>query len=518
MQTTLSVTEQEYDFPENTTLMSTTDLDSYIIYGNEQFFEVSGYSSEELLGQPHNVVRHPDMPAQVFADMWRTLKGGEPWTGLVKNKRKDGGFYWVRASVNPVVRGGTPIGYLSVRTKPSREEVAQASLLYQKMRQGEMKGFRMHKGLLLRRGLGCFISALKTLPLRWRIRVPLLTLLPITLAAGWYCRESGSSFLIFSLMLAALLALTALWLETQISRPLERIAKQAIDIATGASLKVDHVDRIDELGLTLRAVGQLGLMFRWLIDDVSGQVMSVRSASHTLAEGNTQLSLLIDETAANVQETAAAMQQITATIAMNVSNTAQADLLSHSASDAASSGGTAMSGVVSTMDEIASSSDKITSIISVIDSIAFQTNILALNAAVEAARAGSEGKGFAVVAGEVRNLAQHSAKSAAEIKLLVQTSTENIRSGIAQVHDAGVIIHDIVHQVDKVTALLAEIRLATSEQGTGLSDINTAVDHLGVIIHKNATYVHEGSVASESMRQQSDLLAQALNVFRQREA
>ena len=130
MRNNVPVTGREYELSDDATLMSTTDTQSYIVYANAAFVEVSGFSVEELEGEPHNIVRHPDMPAEAFADMWSTLKGGEPWTAIVKNRRKNGDHYWVRANATPVVRGGRPVGYMSVRTKASREEVAAAQALY----------------------------------------------------------------------------------------------------------------------------------------------------------------------------------------------------------------------------------------------------------------------------------------------------------------------------------------------------------------------------------------------------
>jgi aerotaxis receptor len=129
------VTQHEFELPDNATLMSTTDTRSHLTYANAAFLAVSGFSREEIHGQPHNMVRHPDMPAEAFADMWRTLKGGEPWTALVKNRRKNGDHDWVRANATPVVRHGQATGYMSVRTKPSREEVAAAETLYRDFRE-----------------------------------------------------------------------------------------------------------------------------------------------------------------------------------------------------------------------------------------------------------------------------------------------------------------------------------------------------------------------------------------------
>jgi aerotaxis receptor len=116
MRQNLPVSQREYDFPADATLMSSTDTRSRITYANEAFIRLSGFERDELLGQPHNMVRHPDMPVEAFADMWTSLKAGLSWTALVKNRRKDGDHYWVRANATPVVRRGQVVGYMSVRT------------------------------------------------------------------------------------------------------------------------------------------------------------------------------------------------------------------------------------------------------------------------------------------------------------------------------------------------------------------------------------------------------------------
>ena len=158
------VTQREFDFPDNATLMSTTDTQSHITYANAAFIAVSGFSAEELKGQPHNLVRHPDMPAEAFADMWATLKGGEPWTGLVKNRRKNGDHYWVRANATPVVRAGQVAGYMSVRTKATRDEIAAAEGLYREFSDGKASNRKFHKGLIVRTGVAGWASTLQTMP------------------------------------------------------------------------------------------------------------------------------------------------------------------------------------------------------------------------------------------------------------------------------------------------------------------------------------------------------------------
>jgi len=168
--------------------MSTTDTHGNITYANDAFIEVSGFSRDEIEGQAHNLVRHPDMPKEAFADMWATLKGGEPWTALVKNRRKNGDHYWVRANATPLVRNSRTVGYMSVRTKPSREEINAAETLYRAFREGKGGGQRFHKGLIIRTGIGKWTNTLKSMPMRWRIRWTLLiALVPIVLSQWALC-------------------------------------------------------------------------------------------------------------------------------------------------------------------------------------------------------------------------------------------------------------------------------------------------------------------------------------------
>ena len=127
MRRTGTVTQREFVIDDGSTLVSTTDLKSRITYCNPGFVAVSGYERDELLGQPHNLIRHPDMPAEAFRDMWDTLEAGQPWTALVKNRRKNGDHYWVRANVTPVIEHGSITGYMSVRTKPARAKLQHAA-------------------------------------------------------------------------------------------------------------------------------------------------------------------------------------------------------------------------------------------------------------------------------------------------------------------------------------------------------------------------------------------------------
>lgn len=499
------VTQNEYPLDDDTTLMSTTDVHSYITHANDTFVQVSGYQLDELTGQPHNMVRHPDMPKAAFADMWYTLQQGEPWSGIVKNRRKNGDHYWVRANAVPMVRRGQVTGYMSIRAKATEEEIAAVEPLYRALNDGScMK--RIHKGLVVGKG---WLGKLPAMPLRWRVRSVMAALFAV-LAATLIATSAGWMPLAAA---ALVMLLGTLLFEQQIVRPVENVARQALKVATGERNSVQHLNRSDELGLTLRAVGQLGLMCRWLINDVSSQVVSVRDGSDRLAQGNEDLNDRTRQTVANVQQTVATMNQMAASVQSNSETAAEVDKLSVAASSAATKGGNAMQTVVKTMDDIADSTQRIGSITSLINDIAFQTNILALNAAVEAARAGEQGKGFAVVAGEVRHLASRSASAANDIRKLIDASASKVQSGSEQVHAAGRTMDDIVEQVKNVTQLIAQISHATSEQATGLSELTRAVAELDSITQKNADLVEESAHISAMVKHRAGRLKDAVTVL-----
>lgn len=511
MRSNLPVTQRELEMLEDTTLMSTTDTQSHLTYANAAFVEVSGFERDELMGQPHNMVRHPDMPQEAFADMWETLKAGQSWTALVKNRRKNGDHYWVRANATPVKRHGATVGYMSVRTKPTREEVAAAETLYARFRNGKAAGLAFHGGLVVRTGALKWMSTLQLASTAWRIRLGVLGLaLTFAAASAW-----------LPPVLPAMLALTAAcgllatwWIERQVAAPLKIILANAELIAAGQSVDMPVLNRVDDIGLLARAVNQAGLILRSLLDDVAQQVEGIQVASTEIANGNSDLSSRTEQSAANLEETAASMAQMNATVANNSERTQQAERLAQQASTDAEHGRKEFSDVAATMTSIQTSSKRIADITSLIDGIAFQTNILALNAAVEAARAGEQGRGFAVVAAEVRNLAQRSAAAAKDIKELIDDSGEKVQKGSALVDRAGETMAQIVGGVQKVSGLIEEISSATKEQSQGISQVDTAITQLDQTTQQNAALVEQSAAAASNLQQQAVRLAEAVRAFR----
>ncbi|QKO22060.1 PAS domain-containing methyl-accepting chemotaxis protein [Rhodoferax sp. BAB1] len=508
MRTNLPVTQREYEFSSSETLLSATDTSSHIKYANAAFIRTSGYRVDELIGQPHNLVRHPDMPAAAFADMWRTLKEGQSWTALVKNRRKDGDHYWVRANAAPMRRNGEVVGYLSVRTKPGREEIQAAEDLYRRFREGKAAGLAFHRGLVVRTGWLRWMSTLQLLPTAWRVRLPLLVLAAL-LGAG--LAASGQPGLAGILAVGLLLA--DLFIEAQVTGPLARVRCTAQQVASGEAASDLSLDRCDDIGLLARAITQAGLNLQSLVSDVNEQVSGLHVASQEIATANNDLSSRTEQTASSLEETAAAMEEQTATVRQNSDTAQQASQLAGATSEAASRGGEAVANIVSTMSLISDSSRRIADIIGVIDGIAFQTNILALNAAVEAARAGEQGRGFAVVASEVRSLAGRSAEAAKEIKGLIADSVGKVDTGSRQVAQAGQTMTEVVSQVRRVNDLIAEITSASKEQAIGIAQVGQAVSQLDEMTQQNAAMVEQSSAAAGSMREQAQRLMEAIRVF-----
>ncbi|CAO3417422.1 methyl-accepting chemotaxis protein [Azospirillum doebereinerae] len=146
------ITNREIEMEDGVLLVSRTDTGGRITFVNKAFIDISGFAESELIGSPHNLIRHPHMPKAAFADLWATVKDGRPWEGLVKNRTKTGDFYWVRANVTPVVENGQVTGYISIRTKPSRAQIAGAEALYADIREGRAPHLAVRNGQAVKLG------------------------------------------------------------------------------------------------------------------------------------------------------------------------------------------------------------------------------------------------------------------------------------------------------------------------------------------------------------------------------
>jgi aerotaxis receptor len=475
------------------------------------FVRVSGYAYEELIGQPHNLIRHPDMPAAAFKDMWRTIAHGYPWTALVKNRRKNGDHYWVRANVTPIMEGGKPSGYLSVRTKPSAAEVAEAEALYARMRNEESRPGQLPPacGAVRRLGLMGWWDGRKDVGLVARMAwllaiVALIAMLPDML--GWQgsrlglaCCKPGGRRRIRAVALS-----TALRGGTGGSQPLcgrcgglqsEHRMQPELQRCRGGA----DAEAAADSDQSARRGGRC-----------AHRGAGLCPTAHEIAQSTWQGVPSRRPPACSRRRPR--WRKFRAPCRRRPIRPSSWPVPATS-SKVASRSGAAISEVGLAMEHIRGSSTRMSEIIGVIESIAFQTNLLALNAAVEAARAGEQGRGFAVVAGEVRALAQRSAEAAKEISVLINRTVDGINDGNARMRAAGQTIDGMVQAVDKVGSLVHQISIATREQSIGISQVNEAVAQLDSVTQQNAALVEQSTSAAQSLRQSAKTLERSVDVF-----
>lgn len=518
MRTNLPVTENEYDFSSEELLMSMTDSKGLITHCNAAFVRVSGFTMEELMGQPHNLVRHPDMPSEAFKDMWSTIGHGRNWSGMVKNRRKNGDFYWVRAHVTPIVVDGKPRGYMSVRTKPTREEVQAAKALYGKLHQERTAGrhrVRLHAGHVRQTGWRDAIASLRRASFTQRLAAWLLPVLVVAMLPGYMDWNQPWQQGV-QLIAVGLLSLLMLY---RFHRRIEGGLQEANDLArdlAGCNLSqnLPPLSEHHPLGLLMERLHQIHINLQVVVGDARREIQGFGRLALSIAHSAHQQAGRSEHQASSLEETAAAMEQLSGTVRQTAETTQKVMEESAQSASLARQGGDAVHKVTEAVQRIEQSSQQMGHIITTIESIAFQTNILALNAAVEAARAGEQGRGFAVVATEVRALAQRSAAAAGEIRSLISESKTQVGMGAEQMVQASHTIEKVVNSVTHVNGLMGLIGNATREQATGIAQVNDVVTDLDRSTQDNARLVAEAAASANDMSQNAGVLGRTLDVFR----
>ena len=504
MRINLPVTQQNFDYSGDELLVSSTNTKGEITHCNPAFVRVSGYSYDELIGQPHNLIRHPDMPAEAYRDLWRTIGRGEPWTGIVKNRRKNGDHYWVRANVTPIMEGGKPRAYMSVRTKPSAAEISAAEALYAQMRSEAASGassFYLDSGNVRYRGVRGWQQHLAQMALLPRMAILLLVTVLLALLPDVMGLQ-GTTAWVARLVLLLLGVGWTLW-------RFQATVLQGVHDATRFASDISACNLATSVGTDYPQ--PLGALMQRLLQT---QVRNFIESADEISRGGLDLSARTESQASSLEETAAAMEQLASTVLETSETAAKVSRESAQSSDIAKRGGQAVQEVGAAMQQMKLSSTKISEIVGVIEGIAFQTNLLALNAAVEAARAGEQGRGFAVVAGEVRALAQRSASSAKEISGLIGVTVNQIASGAQQMGHAGTTIEGVVDAVERVSTLVQQISSATKEQSQGIAQVNEAVTQLDTVTQQNAALVEESAAAAQGLKESAVSLGRSVDVFR----
>lgn len=515
------VTDAEYVLPDGEVIITHTDPSSYITYANPAFLTSSEFTLEECLGQPQNLIRHPDMPKEAFADLWRTIRAGKSWTGLVKNRRKNGGFYWVRANVTPMVDGrGEIVGYMSVRIKPTRAEIQEAERVYAAIREGRAGSLCIREGRVFDRSwLGGLKRTLNP-SLRtgtWAI-VGLLSAMLLTMGVAGAATVGFGWMTNLSLLCGAIALANMFYIQSNVVQPLLKLQRAAFDLLSGDTHTQIPAQGVSCIVSVARTLEQVRVKLDGVLKDNTAAAVRVQSGVVQVVESNTELSNRTGEHAASLEETAASLEELTATVTRNRDSAHEAVSLATQSSDVTTHGRDVVGQLFTTMNEISGSSARIGEIVGIIDGIAFQTNLLALNAAVEAARAGDQGRGFAVVAQEVRSLAQRSASAAKEVKDLIQASVQTVSRGADLASQAEQAMSKVVDSVQHVTGVIKEIEAATREQAAGIEQINKAVTQMDNITQQDAHMAQQLIETAQTLREQSAQMLSAISAFSMQQA
>ncbi|WP_049621951.1 methyl-accepting chemotaxis protein [Frateuria defendens] len=477
MRTNLPVTQQEYRYPSDWALVSRTDLRGTILYCNDTFVEASGYAREELLGQPHNLIRHPDMPREAFRDMWACIQAGRTWTALIKNRRRNGDHYWVRANVTPVVAEGKVTGFVSVRTCPTREEVAEAAQLYAALRGAETGEralpHRFEQGIAYRAGAAGLAQQLwRKAPTLHALSAGPLSLLVVALLAPW-------APALFTTAVALLAAVVTAWvLALRVVRPVASIAAIARRLAAG-DLGGDTAAESSGFGAEARlALRQALINLRAIVGDIGREVVRMQGAAGTLTAQSERLAQQASNQAASLEETAATMEELAAAATGNMQSAHDAAARTSQVDTQATEAGSAAAALLDQIGLIRGATHSIGEISGEIDAIAFQTNLLALNAAVEAARAGEAGRGFAVVAGEVRALSQRTMQASRSIRGLVGDIQGKVESGLGQAEQTAAVMGGTQRGMQAVLHAVAQISSVSAEQQRAIGQVADEVGRL----------------------------------------
>ena len=521
MRNNLPVTNVEYVLQDDEAIISRTDLHGNITYVNQSFIDVSGFTEDEVLGAPQNIVRHPDMPAEAFADFWHSLKNGKAWTGLVKNRCKNGDYYWVEANASPIVENRKVIGYSSIRLKPTRAQIQAADSAYQSIKAGNTR-YKIQDGRVVKQTLLQRTGLVKAYSIKTLLVVAvgaMMALFGLIGGLAWLASGAEGTGYLNALMEIAALGMPVAVLFGVLSyrsvvSPLLNAGHDIKRMGGGDLTGRIEVSGSSEIVQLMQALRVLQLNTKWLVMQIKESTDKVNIGAQEIAHGNADLSRRTESQASSLEETASSMEELTSTVQENATNAHMASKLVASTADIAVHGGEVVGQVIETMASINSSSRKIADIIGVIDGIAFQTNILALNAAVEAARAGEQGRGFAVVAAEVRHLAQRSAGAAKEIKTLIVDSVAQVDLGRKLVNEAGEAIDDVVTSVQLVVEIMSGSATASQEQSAGIAQVNQAVSQMDEMTQQNAALVEQSAAASESLQDEAAKLAKLVDTFK----
>lgn len=507
MKTNLPVTQNEAPYPKGQYLVSKTDLKGIIVHANDAFVELSGFSHEELIGKSHNVVRHPDMPPQAFEDLWRTVKAGRPWRGIVKNRAKNGDYYWVDAFVVPVRKNDQTIGYMSVRSEPSREQVRQAETLYKQLNETKARldssGSIWNRMMIPSRMVGILGGLILMMGASLGVSHSVLGI-------PWGDLAKIGAFALAWLVLAfAAFSLLARSVMGNVQAAIHHFDR----ISQGNLTDEINISGRNETGQLLNGLAAMQVHLKVMLDEIreasltidqkcgrlNAEMMSVAEQSENQQGRIQSVAAATEEFSQSVNEVAESAQGAARSALESQKLVQESNASMMHSMEATGRVVSAVQASSSTIEALNQSIEKIGAITQTIKEIADQTNLLALNAAIEAARAGETGRGFAVVADEVRKLAERTTASTVDINAMVgeiqnttqqavtsmQQAVEEVEAGTQMMRESLTGLNRITASSEGVSNMAQHIAEAAKEQALASEQVAANVEQVSTLIEQN---------------------------------
>ncbi|QCO35833.1 methyl-accepting chemotaxis protein [Leptospira interrogans] len=543
MRKNLPITSQEITIPINSVLISRTDMKGRISYVSQDFANISGFSEEEMLGEPHNLIRHPDVPSEIFREMWETIQDGNPWSGIIKNRAKSGDYYWVDATVTPVMNEGVISGYMSVRKKATEDQIRRAEILFSQLKNTKSFLWKLREGIQI---------LFKKLGLSGKIIVyALLVFVPLLFANFEWIRNGMIVLPMLGVSCGSVGILFLINTILNYRKEIREIISIQKEIVSGNFLMEIPEKKGNSEIFEIRSSLRVFVISIWgLLVQIKENFEKNQELYQYLSQSSEQFQSKTQNQAASVEQTASASHELSSTLdeivksirlqstgltAINdgigkvnesIQNVSKSmDNLSSQTSsvkEKASQSEKTFEKAILAMNEIKEYSNGISNIIGIITSISEKTNLLSLNASIESARAGEAGKGFSVVAEEISKLASQTRESIKDIVNLIDNTTKAVNLGAEKFQESLSIVKQLTDYIGEVNSSATIVRASLFAQAEKLGEIrkNTdQVNQLGETVSESSgfqkTASDEISLSMQNIAESSELIARTSGEIKQ---